>query len=145
MLVPTLRALTTLARLVLAGLLIVAATGSSEVAAEPCFREDSPPDRALTGRLRRIRVSVPDLPEIDGQTYFVLDLPRPICLDRGADGRTENVRSVHVFALDSAGRRQLRRYAERRVTITFRQVFGELTAHHLRPIVGEVARTALAR
>ncbi|MBV9079408.1 MAG: hypothetical protein JO048_18240 [Methylobacteriaceae bacterium] len=82
---------------------------------------------------------------IDGQTYFVLDLPRPICLDRGADGRTENVRSVHVFALDSAGRRQLRRYAERRVTITFRQVFGELTAHHLRPIVGEVARTALAR
>ncbi len=127
-----------------AALALLAAGGTPWAGPGDCFREDGkPPERALTGMLRQVQVRARELPAIDGGWFYVLDLPAPVCLE-GAGGTRRGLRSVHVFAPDEEGMAGLRRHAGRRVTVAFKTVFEEHTAHHLRPMVGEVARVGPA-
>jgi hypothetical protein len=104
-----------------------------------CFNDGGKAPRPLVGRLsERSSTSYKQLAPAVSERFYILDLDKPTCLTR-ADGSTiANIRSVHVYAKEEQGAGLLRQHRNKRVTVRLINVFEEHTAHHRRPMVGEI-------
>jgi len=105
-----------------------------------CLNDDGkPPPMALTGKLQTVRIVRSPFPAVSKDPFYVLDLDKPVCLN-GDFSKTviKNIRSVHVYSNDAKKIAMLKQRRGKHVSIQFASVFEEFTAHHHRPMVGEI-------
>jgi hypothetical protein len=71
--------------------------------------------------------------------FYTLELDKPICLNGAFSGTAvRDIRSVHVYSKNPAKLALLKKHRGKRVSVRFADVFEEHTAHHLRPMVGNI-------
>ena len=130
-----------------AALLVALLAAGVPHAQDACLSEDAP--ATLVGRLSARRLDAATMrqfPGVSRDPFYVLDLDEPICFKGGfSESVLRDVRSVHVFSLDKDKTGLLRRNDGRRVSIAFKNLFEEHTAHHRRPVVGEVDALTVSR
>ena len=113
--------------------------------AQPTCLDDGSP-ATLSGMLRERRLDAASLrqfPAVSRGPFYVLDLDQAICFN-GSFSETvlKDVRSIHVFSFDRAKLRLLKKNDNRHVSVRFVSLFEEHTAHHRRPVVGQVESLA---
>ena len=131
------------------GKLFVAALGlllasAAAQAGTDCLDDDKP--ATLAGTIRQDRpdpATLEGLPAVSRGPFYVLDLDRPICFKGSfSDAVLKDVRSIHVYSLDKAKRQLLKKHDNRHVSVRFVSLFEGHTAHHMRPVVGQVESIA---
>ena len=104
-----------------------------------CLEDNEPPPVPLIGKLtERILASSPS-PAVPKGPFYTLELDQPVCLDGSfSESVVKNIRSVHVYSKDPQKLALLKKHRGKRVSVQFVSVFEEHTAHHRRPMVGEI-------
>lgn len=105
-----------------------------------CLEDDKAPPVPLTGKLvERTLVSSP-FPAVPKGTFYTLELDKSVCLNGSfSQSVRKEIRSVHVYSMDQKKFALLKKYRGKRVSAQFVSVFEEHTAHHLRPMIGDIA------
>jgi hypothetical protein len=120
---------------------VFALLSNGALAEHACFKEDALSAIALTGKLEERQLDKSFLREFPAvsRAFYILELDRAICMDGSFSGTTlKNMRSVHITSMDKEVIPQFRASRGRHVSVRFRSLFEEHTAHHRRPIVGIV-------
>jgi hypothetical protein len=132
------------ARPLLASLGLILAQAAAAQGQPACLGEDAP--ATLSGKLQARTIDAAylrDFPAVSKGPFYVLDLDRPICFKGSfSDAVLKDVRSIHVYSLDKAKRQLLKKHDNRHVSVRFVSLFEGHTAHHMRPVVGQVESIA---
>ena len=104
-----------------------------------CLEDGKPPPIPLIGNLTERILASSSFPAVPKGPFYTLELDQPVCLNGSfSESVVKNIRSVHVYSKDPQRLALLKKHRSKRVSVQFVSVFEEHTAHHRRPMVGEI-------